>query len=136
MKQQQHPNKSFNYFLLDQGRTHIRSFSNNRDTITGIIYSLSPFGGKLLLPKDSLVTGETMNLLISQAYGLNELLIKCKILWKKNQPESQYDEIACQFINSSNQLTLDLMELIRITNMSNKKMNFHCELKLKASLNT
>jgi len=128
MKQIETPQNKVSFFLLDQGKSPIWSFSNYKDAIAGIIFNLSPFGGKLLLPKNALISGETIKLSITQNYGLDELLINARILWIKNSPGSNHEEIGCQFVNSPNQLTLNLMQLIRISETSNNNLYFRCEI--------
>jgi len=128
MKQLEIPHKKVSFFLLDQGKNPVWSFSNHKNAVAGIIFNLSPFGGKLLLPRDVLVSGETIKLSITQNYGLDELAINARILWIKNSPGSNYEEIGCQFVNSSNQLTLNLMQLIRISEKSNNNLYFRCEI--------
>ena len=130
MKQEKIPQNQVSFFLLDQGKSPVWSFSKNNDSVAGIIFNLSPFGGKLLLPKDYIVSGETIKLTITQDSGLDKLVIKAKILWKKNSPGSNYEEIGCQFVDSSNQLTLNLMQLIRVSWTSNENLYFRCQIQL------
>ena len=135
MKQEQRSHKSVNFFLLDQGKYPMWSFSNQKDAIAGIIYNLSPFGGKLLLNHDSLVTGDTLMLSLSQLHSEERLHINARVLWKKSNPRIKYEEIGCQFVKPSNTLTLALMELIRSSHLSNRKMYFRCELYKDLQLN-
>jgi len=130
MKQEEIPQNKVSFFLLDQGKSPVWSFSKTKDAVAGIIFNLSPFGGKLLLPKDYIVSGETIKLTITQKSKLDELVIKAKILWKKSSPGSNYEEIGCQFVDSSNQLTLNLMQLIRVSWTSNENLYFRCQIQL------
>jgi len=135
MKQEQRTHKSVNFFLLDQGTYPMWSFSNQKDAIAGLIHNLSPFGGKLLLTSDSLTVGETLRLSLNQTHSSKKLSINARTLWKKSNPVSKHEEVGCQFIKPSDKLTLALMELIRTTHLSNKKMYFRCELYKNAQLN-
>lgn len=113
-------------FLTETNATHTTALNYRKKT--GLICNLSPFGGKLLLVNQQLKEGDLIKFSITQTCELDEIIITARVLWKKSNPILRHVEIGCQFVNPSKQLTLNIMQLIRLSSATDQRNHYHCKL--------
>jgi len=130
MYNEQRTHKRVSFFLLDKGKQPVWAFPLNKGSIAGIILDFSPFGGRLLLPPQAKLQREELTITLHNTTEKNDscIEIQAKVLWHKKQPTSNNTEVGCQFINTTKEATLKLMNLIAVAKKQTRQLIVRCEL--------
>lgn len=128
MQSQKITHRNVNYFLLDSGKQPVWSFSEDSETMAGIILDLSPFGGRLLMPQGTQLSTDKIIIHVKLNSPHNRLTLESRVLWHKIKSPIEHIEIGCEFIRPDNDAKLRLMQYIRENNAQGKRMIARCEL--------
>lgn len=96
--------------------------TQRQETGAGIILDLSPFGGRLLLPRGSHLVNDRLLLIVSDDRIDNRIRLNARILWRNQSHTGQHIEIGCEFLRPSNQSKLALMQLIRANQHNQRQL--------------
>lgn len=128
----QRAHERVSFFLLDKGKQPVWAFPLKKESTAGIILDFSPFGGRLLFPPQANLLLEREELLITLHDTTDKngtsFQIQVKVLWHKKQVATNNTEVGCQFIKTTKEEKLKLMELISTAKKQTQQLIVRCEM--------
>lgn len=122
------PEKQVSFFLLNQGKTPVWSFSSKPMSIAGVAFDLSPFGARLVLPAYTRSLSDTFSVHLSDS-KLEPVTLIASPIWYRQASSKHHTETGCSFRHTDNQSRLLLMDYIRENQKKNINQRFiRCEV--------
>ncbi len=123
------PEKQVSFFLLNQGKTPVWSFSSKpMMSIAGVAFDLSPFGARLVLPAYTRSLSDTFSVHLSDS-KLEPVTLIASPIWYRQASSKHHTETGCSFRHTDNQSRLLLMDYIRENQKKNINQRFiRCEV--------
>lgn len=128
-----HPEEKRDFSQLQNGNKPAWSMTQHQEVVTGMILDLSPFGGRLLLPRGTHFKSDRLLLVVSDDRIDNRIRLTARILWSRPGSTAPYIETGCEFLRPSNQSKLALMQLIRVSRLNHRQFIVRCKSSMFAS---